>query len=210
MADDLIYCPSCRHKLQLPAELYGQTVECPQCHSRFVAPMPQAAPPPVLHPIAPPEPAMNAGPTYEEELEARTWRAGARLRVPAILLLISAGLATLLGVVGALSADKAVQDFQQQAQDPNLPPQFRDFFQKVADGMNPQTVRTSNLIMAGLNVIVLIGAVQMLRLQSYWTAFLGAILALNPINCPCCLMQLPIGLWALILLLNGDVRRAFR
>src|ERR1041385_8525508 len=103
MADDLIYCPSCRHKLQLPAALYGQTVECPQCHSRFVAPVPQAAPPPVL-PVAPGPayPDANYGPTYADDQEARTWRAAAGLKVPAILLLVFAGLGTLLSVYGAV------------------------------------------------------------------------------------------------------------
>src|SRR5262249_15248486 len=44
MADDLIHCPSCGFQLRLPPELYGQSVECPQCHTRFTAPVPSAAP----------------------------------------------------------------------------------------------------------------------------------------------------------------------
>ena len=56
---------------------------------------------------------------------------------------------------------------------------------------------------------MLVGALQMLRARAYGFAVLGAVLALNPLNLPCCLAQFPFGLWALAVLLNPDVRRAF-
>jgi hypothetical protein len=113
-----------------------------------------------------------------------------------------------------MTADQAAQDVQQQflqqAQAPNLPPQMREFYQQVANFLTADNIRTTNLIFAGLSLVTLLGAVQMLRLRMYWLAVLGSLLALNPLNCPCCLIEVPFALWALVVLLSADVRAAFR
>jgi hypothetical protein len=51
---EIITCPACQRKLQVPESFYGQTVQCPECAHQFVAD-PQAqgvqtAPPPAADP----------------------------------------------------------------------------------------------------------------------------------------------------------------
>src|SRR4051795_9555308 len=88
MADDLIHCPSCNFQLRLPPGLYGQSVECPQCHTRFTAPVPRAAPagdqpPPVRGYDAVARPAAV---DFGEPGYARP--AGGALTAPAVALLV--------------------------------------------------------------------------------------------------------------------------
>jgi hypothetical protein len=213
MADDLIHCPSCNHALRLPAELYGQPVECPQCHTRFTAPVPQAAPPPTVLPAGPSY-GPDYAPPYADDPEAVAWRARSSLKVPAFVLLVLAGLGVLIGIFQVARAEENVQQFQQElqqmAQDPNAPPQLRDFLQKLSASLNPERMRTSGVVFLGQHLLTFFGAVQMLRLRTYWLAVLGCVVALNPINCPCCMLEAPFGLWGLIVLLNAGVRAAFR
>ena len=63
-------------------------------------------------------------------------------------------------------------------------------------------------ITALLNII---GGIQMLRLRSYGLALFASILAAIPcISCSaCCGLGEGIGIWALVVLLNPEVRAAF-
>ena len=66
------------------------------------------------------------------------------------------------------------------------------------------------LIMLLKEVFVIFGAVQMKSMQSYSMAMTATILTLIPCNSMCCLVQLPLGIWALVTLLDNDVKDAFR
>jgi hypothetical protein len=56
--------------------------------------------------------------------------------------------------------------------------------------------------------VVIAGSIQMMRLQSHGMATAAAVVAMLPCNL-CCLLGLPIGIWALVVLLREDVKRAF-
>ncbi|HEY1376050.1 MAG TPA: hypothetical protein VGF55_04620, partial [Gemmataceae bacterium] len=94
MAEDLIHCPSCNFQLRLPPDLYGREVECPQCHTRFSAPVPRAAPtagaPPTVQPYngGRPQAVDFAGPAYGPP-------AGGALTAPAVALLVVSLLSAL-------------------------------------------------------------------------------------------------------------------
>jgi len=59
-----------------------------------------------------------------------------------------------------------------------------------------------------LSIVMMVGGVKMKNLRSYGLAMTSAILALLPIHC-CCLIGLPIGIWALVALSDVHVRGAF-
>jgi hypothetical protein len=63
------------------------------------------------------------------------------------------------------------------------------------------------LLMGG---VVIFGAIKMKALQSYGLALTGAILAALPCTSPCCFLGLPLGIWAIIVLMNQEVKNAFR
>jgi hypothetical protein len=63
------------------------------------------------------------------------------------------------------------------------------------------------MAMAGL---VFVGALKMKRLESYSFSMAASIIAMIPCVSPCCLLGLPFGIWALVVLSDGRVKMAFR
>ena len=63
-------------------------------------------------------------------------------------------------------------------------------------------------VAALINIGVVAGAVQMIRLRGWGTARGGAIAAIVP--CSLCCLNIPFGIWALIVLNQPDVRRMFQ
>lgn len=215
MADTLIRCPACDHELRLPSELFGKTVECPQCNTRFASPAPATSGPPVVRV------ADERGPAYADDFQALQYRAGNSLRTPAVILLVLSVLNLLFSSYSILSSrsitadpDAAEVQFHQEIdRQPNLKAEDRDALKKWFSAENIRLYSTWILACPGIfavsSLLTVIGCVQMLRLRAYGLCILGSILALNPVNCPCCLLEVPFAIWALVVLLNSDVRRAF-
>jgi hypothetical protein len=61
-----------------------------------------------------------------------------------------------------------------------------------------------------LSLVALIGAIRMMSLRNYGLAMTSAVLTVIPCVTPCCLLGQGAGIWALIVLMNNDVRAAFR
>jgi hypothetical protein len=59
------------------------------------------------------------------------------------------------------------------------------------------------------SIVVLFGAIKMKNLQNYGLSMTAAILAVVPCVSPCCMIGLPIGIWALIALSKPEVKSAF-
>jgi hypothetical protein len=49
----------------------------------------------------------------------------------------------------------------------------------------------------------------MKKLESYGLAMAASIIAMIPCVSPCCLLGLPIGIWALVVLMKPEVKSAF-
>jgi hypothetical protein len=58
------------------------------------------------------------------------------------------------------------------------------------------------------NILILVGGLRMKQLKSYPLALTGSIFAMIPLN-SCCCVALPVGLWALIVLVKPEVKAAF-
>jgi hypothetical protein len=215
MADDLIHCPSCGFQLRLPTDLYGSAVECPQCHSRFTAPAPAARP---MADRPPP------GREYDAVVSADGGghdylppERGNPLMAPAIALLIVSLSATCFTAYGTLvwltlQHDQVQFDaMMDQAIDknPQIQPQDRARARQMMIQFRDQIPIICGVLSA-INIVTVLGAVMMLARKAYWLAMIGCICALNPVNIPCCLLQLPFGIWGLIALLGESGRRAYR
>jgi len=59
-----------------------------------------------------------------------------------------------------------------------------------------------------VNAVVVFGAMKMKSLEGYTMSMTAAILAIVP--CSCCCINMPFGIWSLVVLLNQDVKAAFR
>jgi hypothetical protein len=58
-------------------------------------------------------------------------------------------------------------------------------------------------------ILIVVGAVKMLRLKSHGFATVASVLALLPCG-PAWLLGLPMGIWSLLVLSRRDVKAAFR
>ena len=90
----------------------------------------------------------------------------------------------------------------------------------AVEKQDPQTTYTQSLLenfgvgvfWLILSLITIFGGVRMMSLRSYGLAVAGAVIAVIPCVSPsgCCLLGEIAGIWALIVLMNADVRAAFR
>ena len=133
--------------------------------------------------------------------------AAGKVAVPAILLMISGGIGILhalfmvvMGLVGPppAQAPPEIQGNEQQMQ----------MFNIMANLQGPVLIGLGALaiIVSGL---VLFGGLKMKSLESYGLAMTGSILAMLPCSLGCCL-GLFIGIWSLVVLMDANVKSAFR
>jgi hypothetical protein len=59
--------------------------------------------------------------------------------------------------------------------------------------------------------LTILGALKMKNCQSYGLAMTGSITAMLPCGgLGCCILGLPFGIWAIVVLMNSEVKAAFR
>lgn len=66
-----------------------------------------------------------------------------------------------------------------------------------------------NVIGLAVAGFVLWAALQMKELKNWTIAVVASVLAMIPCISPCCIIGLPIGIWALVVLLKPEVKAAF-
>jgi len=76
------------------------------------------------------------------------------------------------------------------------------------EGMRGPLAGVISFAIAALNGFVLFGAIKLLRLQNRGMAMAGAVVAMLPCQC-CCVLGLPFGIWALVVLSKPEVKSAF-
>jgi len=131
--------------------------------------------------------------------------ARAKVAGPAIGLMVVAGIGICIQILGILWKlfMGAVAMSQMQNDVPAPLEGIRAFFN------GPVGIILGFLgILVG--VLILVGAMKMKSLQNYGLAMIVTILAMIPCISPCCILGLPIGIWALIVLLDPNVKAAFR
>src|SRR5262249_20350947 len=146
--------------------------------------------------------------------------ARAKTSVPGILLIILA----ILNVFGALGSFCAAAGFGSLTPDQyeqlikqQGPEQQKNLEQS---GIGPEQLR--NIYVYGFGIggvlslltalVTIFGGIFMRSLRAYGLCVVAAILAALPCTSAggCCLLGEIVGIWALIVLLNGEVRAAFR
>ena len=130
----------------------------------------------------------------------------ATLRTAAIILIVVGALAIVTNLYYVLSA--SIQVARGMAQIPPGPHPQGFEFGFYAGFYGPLF---AGILALPLLIIMIFGAVAMIRRKSYGFARLGAILAILPFTASCCcIATLPLGIWTLILLNNPEVKAAFQ
>ena len=213
-------CTRCDKLLRTPDDAAGKQAKCPECGAILAIPSAAGAPPEGIGPGVPPPPPPSGpapgspfGPSTDgtpvssgvehadwitnQALEASHADAG-RVSGPAIsLIAVSAiGMAIhLWGIVSYLTGPQIVPML-------DLPAEMvrKMYFAGFC----------ADIIGFVLGPVVIMGAVRMLQARNYGFAITASILAMLPFFSPCCILGLPIGIWALVVLSDPNVRGAFR
>ena len=143
-----------------------------------------------------PNPAMGASPAGANAAEA--------LNIPSVLLLVSGGLGVIMGLGSLVGAGGSSAALAKLANDPNTA-QFAKFAQTLAGPVN--IVLT--LLGVALSAFVIFGALKMRSLQGHGLALGAAIVSLIPCT-GCCCLGMPVGVWALVVLLKPEVKSQFQ
>jgi predicted Zn finger-like uncharacterized protein len=210
MSDNVIHCPECQRQLKVPEEMLGRLVKCPTCGAMFTVAAASATgdAPPVVAAATPAPAATLAEPV---EPDAAVDQVAAAIKLPGTFLLLVGSLGLIVNafdflrnvIGGEARAQEAVQ-------------QLQEVYQRLGMQVEPGMVATAWKLALVLQAIIVLvglltvsGALRMLQLRNYGLALTASILAmLNFGNC-CCVLGIPFGIWALIVLLRPEVRAAF-
>ena len=91
----------------------------------------------------------------------------------------------------------------------NVSPQMQTFFENFNRGAHGPLPVIVSLSILAMNGFVLFGAIKMLKLSSHGLAVATAVVAMLPCLGCCCLLGLPFGIWALVVLNKPEVRSQF-
>ncbi len=142
-------------------------------------------------------PAAGAQPAFDARVVA-VQKAGP----PAIGLMITGGLGLAMNL---LSLVIHLVRTTQPPPPPGIPPEIA----QIIEMMNGPLGLVLTLVGIVVSVLVLFGGIQMQRLRSRGFALTAAIIAIVPCTSPCCLIGIPIGIWALVILAKPEVRSQF-
>jgi hypothetical protein len=148
-------------------------------------------------------PATGAGDARDAALQLVKGPAIA-LKVTAILNIILAAWSLVRMAIFPLK----IQQFNSALQQLNNP-QLEQLFQKWMHMAYGPLGAVDSLFGLGLSVLILIGAARMQSLRNHEFALTAAILAMVPCLTPCCLIGLPFGIWAVVVLSKAGVKSQF-
>jgi hypothetical protein len=134
------------------------------------------------------------------------------VNVPAIMMMVASGLAILFilfGLVMNIAGGGNAAQMDKALSDPNLPPAMKTFLKSMSPGGPMQYI--ISLVQFGVNGFIIFGALQMRNLKGWGLAMTAAVLSVVPLcfNSCCCLIAMPAGIWALVVLNKPEVKSAF-
>ncbi len=146
-----------------------------------------------------------------------TAMARAKIAAPGLILIILGlfGIVLGLGMVALVNNLSAISKMMKSVEEKQPAGPEKDRLQaqitQIEEADTPE-VRTANTMIYGgatfVSFLILIGGWKARSLSGYPIALAGAFLAVIPFNgCGC--ITTPFGIWAVIMLLNSDVRAAF-
>lgn len=129
--------------------------------------------------------------------------AAAKVNGPAIGLMVTAGIG-ILGQLASLVLHMLGTglNMANMAGSSDMP----DAVANMMSGTLGVIGSVMGILIGGL---IFFGAMKMRQLNNWGLALASAILAMIPCLSPCCCLGLPIGIWALVVLLDNNVKASF-
>jgi DNA-directed RNA polymerase subunit RPC12/RpoP len=220
-------CSECSRLLRTPDDTAGKRAKCPQCGAILAVPKQQGGVPdetlpypgkppsgPIGDPFAPRGAETADQPASENPYQAPMqygaappqpsgWSAqyaAGRVSGPAIGLIVTGAIGLPFQILAVVLQLWGVG------------------FEAMQGGGAPQGMMMlhgginmiSSVVGILVGVVIIIGAVKMKNLDNYGFAMTSAIVAMIPCLSPCCILGLPFGIWALVVLSDVQVKGAFR
>ncbi|MCK5379669.1 MAG: hypothetical protein KAJ78_09700 [Acidobacteria bacterium] len=155
-------------------------------------PPPPVEPPPMQPPMAPPP-----GPNRADMLS--------KVKGPALAMMIIAGITFVLEILSILANLLGISILSAGDMSQFEGMEGMEWLAPLMSGTFTVVMGVFTLVGAAL---IFYGAMKMKDLQGYGLAMTAAILSLIPCFSICCI-GIPFGIWALVVLLNQDVKSAF-
>jgi len=152
-------------------------------------------------PAVPAAPASVAAPRTGPDPRARAQQ---MVAAPAICLMVTAGLGLVFGLVGLIINLSLMGRSQFM---PGIDPEIARLIQMVSYGPVGITIKVIGL---AISALILFGAIGMQKLTGHGLALTAAIVAMIPCFSPCCVLGLPFGIWALVVLNRPEVKSQFK
>ncbi len=206
-----VTCPACGRQYNVKDEAAGKKFKCKDCGEAVSVPAGAGGSAAAddfgdpYNPYAEEDFGAGEAPPIASRRPGKKSRsssaAAQRTNLPAIFLYVVCGLSIAYITLNLITT---AMGFQAQFPGMNQPP--------------PEIMNVSKAIAYVIMVIfilrdcfIIYAARQLQSLQSYGIAMTGAILAVIPcIGSPCCLLGVPFGIWALVVLSDAEVKGAFR
>ncbi len=180
---------------QTPVQAAGDTAWKPlSMFAEFAAVLPSMPP-------APPLFAGAAVPGVDGEGRAA---ALSKVSAPAICLMIAGGLTVAFWLLSITLGLLGLDERNARAFRANQSPEVQRAMESVRGPMTV-AIRVVGLAIGGF---LIVGGIKMKKLEGYGVCIAASIVAILP--CPlCCLISLPFGIWALVVLNNAEVKSNF-
>ncbi|HEY8504933.1 MAG TPA: hypothetical protein VIL46_10150, partial [Gemmataceae bacterium] len=141
---------------------------------------------------------------------------GYKVLVPALFLFLGGLVGAVISgffsyalLVNEAQSEAAIRkELQRRFEEQNVPAEDRAQILARLPGQI-RTLQTWFPIFLGMSAVVCLGALAMMAMRFYPLAVLASLLAMVNLTECCCLFGVPTGLWALITLLNPEVRAQF-
>jgi hypothetical protein len=160
----------------------------------------------------------GSGPARDEYGEEVPPAASGKISIPGALMIATGVLNLLLAVGGAMVAftfqNMPREEFKKayEQQNPAQRKQLEEQGWTIDDLLNIYVRGGYGVAAAGAigALLPIIGGACMLARKARGLAIFAALVTAIPVTSPCCLFGVPIGIWALVILLQSDVKAAFR
>lgn len=204
-------CPSCGETLDVDDDHRGWTVRCPACRHEFVAGGDEPPPRPRSRRPAPSGYGRRRDRYDEPDDEDLIDDAREAVKGPATALKVLGLIGIGLGILGVLvfSVMLAQAGNKPRNAPANNPRNNNPFLNKDKDPAELVGNVVGSVLNVVFGVLTLVGAGKMSRLENRGWAMASAILAIIPCTNGCCLIGLPIGIWALTVLNRNEVADGF-
>jgi hypothetical protein len=121
---------------------------------------------------------------------------------PAVGLIVTAALGLLAAVAGLLMNTLGITMGAAGMQGSEDMPEWINM---MSGGLGI----VQSILGLAMSVLILLGALKMKKLENYTFSIIATVVAMVPCISPCCLVGLPIGIWALVVLNKPEVKSAF-